>query len=179
MAKVVVTPSRQPTATWLSVVRAYNLCDAVMAARLAALGVRVVEHEVLAHLQRHPGLTQQELTARVFFAKSHLSALLGQMEAQGLVRRAADASDARVKRLSLTPAGTALAQRTMAVQNEIVATMTAGYPAAELARLEAMMNEVGARLGALLVTDAAAARAALSPRASAPRSRPGRPARRG
>lgn len=179
MATRPIDAERQPTATWLSVVRAYNLCDAVMAARLAKQGVRVVEHEVLAHLQRHPGLTQQELTARVFFAKSHLSGLLGQMEAQGLVRRDADAADARVKRLSLTKAGAALAQRTMAVQNEIVATMTAGYPPAELARLEAMMNEVGARLGALLVADAAAARAALSPRASAPRSRRLSPARRG
>ena len=174
-------PVQQSTATWLAVVRAYNLCDAVLTSRLAALGVRVVEHEVLAHLQRHPGLTQQELTARVFFAKSHLSGLLTQMEADGLVRRDADAADARVKRLTLTRAGAALAQRTMAVQNERVATMTAGYPAAELARIEATMNEVGARLGALLASDAASARAAAAPRprASGPRSRRAGPARRG
>lgn len=171
-------PDRQPTATWLAVVRAYNLCDAVMTARLAAQGVKVVEHEVLAHLARHPGLTQQELAARVFFAKSHLSGLLGQMEAQGLVQRDADPADARVKRLSPTATGRALAARTQAVQQAVVDAMTSGYPQAELQRIESTMLDVCGRLEALLAADRAAPPAALSP-ASAPRSRRASPARRG
>ena len=52
------------TLAWLSVVRVYNLCDAAMTARLAELGLRVGEHEVLANLLRTPGMTQQELAKR-------------------------------------------------------------------------------------------------------------------
>ena len=105
------------TQSWLAVVRAYNLCDAVMTARLAALGVRVAEHEVLANLATAPGITQQALAARCFVAKSGVSMLLSQMEARGWVRREADAADARVKRLQLTPAGQTMAAQTLQVQN--------------------------------------------------------------
>lgn len=171
-------PDRQPTATWLAVVRAYNLCDAVMSSRLAAQGVKVVEHEVLAHLGRHPGLTQQALAERVFFAKSHLSGLLGQMEDDGLVQRDADPADARVKRLSLTAAGRALAARTQAVQQAVVEAMTSGYAQAELQRIESTMLDVCGRLEALLAADREAPPVALNP-ASAPRSRRASPARRG
>lgn len=187
------------TATWLSVVRAYNLCDTVMAARLAALGVRVAEHEVLANLSRHPGLTQQALAARCFIAKSHLSAVIVQMEAQGLVQRDGDPADARVKRLSLTPAGAALAERTLAAQREVVGVMTAGFTPTELQRIGDTMNEVSTRLEGLLAGDASAERlvrraaaSASAPqprakavpkktvsRASAPRSPRPSPARRG
>ena len=64
------------TLAWLSVVRVYNLCDAAMATRLAPLGLRVGEHEVLANLLRAPGITQQELAKRCFVAKSGISMML-------------------------------------------------------------------------------------------------------
>lgn len=174
-------PDRQPTATWLAVVRAYNLCDAVMSSRLAAQGVKVVEHEVLAHLGRHPGLTQQALAERVFFAKSHLSGLLGQLEERGLVQRDADPADARVKRLSLTAPGQALAARTQAVQQAVVEAMTSGYAQTDLQRIESTMLDVCGRLEALLTADRTAASSAPSSvtPASAPRSRPAPPGRRG
>ena len=49
--------ARQAIRTWLSVVRAYHLCDAAMASKLAALDVRTAEHEVLANLVRDPRAT--------------------------------------------------------------------------------------------------------------------------
>lgn len=160
------------TQAWLAVVRAYNLCDAVMTARLSALGVRIAEHEVLANLATAPGITQQTLAARCFVAKSGVSMLLAQMESRGWVRREADAADARVKRLQLTRAGLALAERTLQVQSEVVAAMVAGATDAELEQVTASMQRVSQRLEALRAADA------LSP-ASAPRSRARPPARRG
>lgn len=160
------------TQSWLAVVRAYNLCDAVMAARLAALGVRIAEHEVLANLATAPGITQQTLAARCFVAKSGVSMLLTQMEARGWVRREADAADARVWRLQLTPAGQALAAQTLQVQSEVVAAMVAGASEAELELVTAVMQRVSVQLEVL--RDAPP----LS-RASAPRSRARPPARRG
>ena len=132
--------------SWLSVVRAYNLCDALMAQRLAALGVRTAEHEVLANLLREPGMSQQTLAARCFSAKSHISGLVGQLEERGLVRRDADPADARAKRLSLTRSGDALARRTGAVQAEIVRLMAQSLPARDLALVERAMNRVSETL---------------------------------
>ncbi|WP_341890501.1 MarR family transcriptional regulator [Variovorax sp. YR752] len=167
------TPSSpHGTQAWLAVVRAYNLCDAVMTARMAELGVRIAEHEVLANLATAPGITQQQLAARCFVAKSGISMLLAQMESRGWVRREADAADARIKRLHLTADGQALAQQTLAAQADVVRAMVAGSSDAELDQVRDSMQRVSQRLEALRAADALS-------RASAPRSRAGRPARRG
>lgn len=137
------------TQSWLSVVRAYNLCDAVMTERLAGLGVRIAEHEVLANLHRTPDLTQQQLAQRCFVAKSGVSMLVSRMEADGLVRRTPDAADGRVRRLALTARGEALARRTVALQREVVAAMAEVLSPAELAAVHDAMERVSVRLEAL------------------------------
>ena len=146
------TMSAEPNTvkSWLSVVRAYNLCDTLMAQRLAELGVRTVEHEVLANLLREPGITQQTLAARCFSAKSHISGLLVQMEERALVLREADPADARAKRLSLTRSGEALAKRTGAVQAEVVRAMAEALPERDIALVERAMNKLSATLETLL-----------------------------
>lgn len=164
---------RQAVKTWLSVVRAYHLCDAVMSERLAKLGVRTAEHEVLANLVRQPGISQQALAARCFTAKSHISALLRSLEQAGLVCRETDPTDARAKRLFVTRRGEALARKTMAAQADIVDAMARSVPAAELSFVQNAMESVSQRLEALLAGDEAPAT-----RASAPRSRRPPPARR-
>jgi DNA-binding MarR family transcriptional regulator len=138
------------TQAWLAVVRAYNLCDAVLTTRLAEFGLRVGDHEVLANLAREPGITQQELAARCFVTKSGVSMLLAQMESRALVVREADAGDARVKRLFLTATGLALAQCTLGIQAEIVGAMAEGLSDRELDALTALMQRVSTRLEALL-----------------------------
>jgi DNA-binding MarR family transcriptional regulator len=95
--------------TWLAVVRAYHLCSELMARRLAELGVRTTEHEILVNLKREPGLSQQALAARCFTAKSHVSSLLTDMESRGWVRREPDPDDGRARRLVLSAAGARLA----------------------------------------------------------------------
>jgi DNA-binding MarR family transcriptional regulator len=94
------------------------------------------------------------------------------MEARGWVRREADAADARVKRLQLTPAGQALAAQSLQVQSEVVAAMVAGASDAELELVTAVMQRVSAQLE--LLRDAPPLTPALAPRS---RARP--PARRG
>lgn len=135
-----------PTRTWLSVVRAYHLCSELIAARLAAVGVKTSEHEILVNLRRQPGLSQQALAARCFTAKSHISGLLGELESRGWITRQPDPADGRVKRLSLTDAGAEVAARTAAVQAEVVALMTEGTPLEELTRVAGAMTEVSSRL---------------------------------
>ncbi len=134
------------TLAWLSVVRVYNLCDAAMATRLAELGLRVGNHEVLANLLRTPGMTQQELAKRCFVAKSGISMMLTRMEAQGLLRREADTKDGRIKRLYLSDTGEPLAQQSMAIQDEIVTLMMTPLSGAELAAMTELSGRVSAQL---------------------------------
>ena len=137
------------TQTWLSVVRAYNLCDAVMSQRLAELGLRVPEHEVLANLLRQPGITQQQLAERCFVAKSGISMLVTRMAQAGLVQREADPGDARVRCLSLTAAGLALAMQTQKIQNQVVAAMAAQVSPAELQLIASAMQRTCVALAQL------------------------------
>lgn len=139
--------------SWLSVVRAYHLCDALLTRRLAALGVRSVEHEILANLRRDPGLSQQVLAARCFTAKSHLSGVLTELEQRGWVRRESDPTDARAKRLSLTPEGARVAERTARAQADVVSTMGEGLSPATLDQVREVMEAVCDRLRAALDAD--------------------------
>ncbi|HYE40164.1 MAG TPA: MarR family transcriptional regulator [Ramlibacter sp.] len=145
-----MSTEQNPVRTWLSVVRAYHLCEAVMSSRLAELGVRLGEHEILGNLSSKPGMTQQMLASRCFTAKSHMSALVGQLETRGLVRREPDPKDARAKQLFLTRAGEALARRTGAVQAQVVEAMAASVSPDEMALIDAAMARVSERLEKLL-----------------------------
>lgn len=153
-----ISSSPHGTQSWLAVVRAYNLCEAVIGARLAELGLRVGEHEVLANLATLPGMTQQELAARCFVAKSGVSMLLTQMDARGWVVREADSADARVWRLSLTKAGLALAKRCLKIQSDLVTVMVGDATEAELAMVTNVMQRMSTRLEGLRATPLVAAR---------------------
>ena len=142
------------TLAWLAAVRAYNLCEAVMTARLAAIGLRVGEHEVLATLASTPGITQQALAARCFVAKSGVSMLVAQMEKQGWVQRESDSADARVKRLSLTEAGMAVARQTLQVQAEVVSAMVASASEADMEVVTRVMDRASEALEAMRIARA-------------------------
>lgn len=142
--------------SWLSVVRAFHQCDAVLNRRLAALGLRLGEHEILINLLRESELTQQQLAQRCFSAKSGISMLATRMAQAGLLARSPDAVDARVWRLSLTARGRALAERAQALQLQVVAAMVEGTPRAELQAITAAMQRASAALQQLQRDDAAA-----------------------
>ena len=140
--------SRSAAEAWFAVVRAYNLCDAAMSARLSELSLRVTEHEVLANLALMPGMTQQELATRCFVAKSGISMLLTRLEERELLRREADGRDQRAKRLYLTGTGETIAKQAMAIQDGIVSAMMAPLTLQEMKA----MSEHSARVSEVLET---------------------------
>jgi DNA-binding MarR family transcriptional regulator len=142
------------TRSWLSVVRAYNLCTAVLTQRLAALDLKLGEHEVLVNLLRAPGITQQGLAERCFVAKSGVSMLVTRMEERGWVARHADRIDARVRLLRLTEPGREVARQAQAIQDEVVRTMTDPSSPEELHLVAETMLRVGRTLEAVLLADA-------------------------
>lgn len=122
---------------WVGVVRAYNLCDAVLSERIESLGLKTSEHEVIVSLLLYPGVTQQQLASHSFTAKSVMSVLVSKLEKSGLIERTVDERDSRAWRLHLTAKGEKLARRALAIQNEVVTAMTAQFTPAELVELTA------------------------------------------
>ncbi len=142
--------SARGTQAWIAVVRAYQLCDSVLQARLSESGVKVAQHEILINLLRSPGVTQQELATHCFVAKSGVSMLMTQLESLGWVVRRADSGDARVKRVYLTAKGVRLAEKTRRVQAQIVDAMAESVSELELAMLNEVMQRVSSRLSQML-----------------------------
>ena len=134
---------------WLAVVRAYNECDAVLTRQLGDSGYSTAQYEVVTRLHREPGPTQQDLAQRCFVAKSGISMLIQRMEADGWVVRSADALDARVKRLVLTPDGRQHAKRMLQIQTEVVGAMASTLTDAQLLELVEMMGNVSNSLRGL------------------------------
>ena len=134
-------PEKHPAANaWIAVVRAYNHCSSAITRRISKFGMNLTQHEILINLLMQPGLSQQELAARCFSAKSGISALVTRFEADGLLHRNLNSEDARKKELFLTGPGKEQALRNLAIQNEIVDAMTSVYSKEELAWLEECMN---------------------------------------
>jgi DNA-binding MarR family transcriptional regulator len=143
-------PSAEAVRSWLSVVQAYNLCDALLARELSAIGLRNPEYEILAHLLREPGISQQVLAGRCFTAKSHISTLLSSMQERGWLRRESHPTDARAKSLYLEPEGQAMAERGKLLQSKVVKVMAQAISAKQMQQVHEAMLSVNAALEAQL-----------------------------
>jgi DNA-binding MarR family transcriptional regulator len=80
------------------------------AAALETIGVTIKEHFVMVALTSSP-MTQLDLSALVKIDKSVITATLDSLEAKGLVVRAPDPRDRRVRRPTLTSRGRKICQR--------------------------------------------------------------------
>lgn len=85
---------------------------------LARRGLGRVHHRILYFVGRHPGQSVGELLETLQVSKQALNAPLRQLIGMGLIQRDSAAHDARVKQLSLTPAGRRLESALTAVQQE-------------------------------------------------------------
>jgi DNA-binding MarR family transcriptional regulator len=135
-------PTELKVTAWYAVGRNYQRCMSVLAHRVATLGLSLTEHEVAQHLLLSPGLSQQQLTGRVFMVKSHLSAVVREMEGRGLVSRTADPADGRAWSLSLTAQGADLAARAKAVQMGLIEAMSAGVGAPDMAQFSTVLHAI-------------------------------------
>ncbi len=143
-------PSVEAVRSWLSVVQAYNLCDALLARELSNIGLRNAEYEILANLLRDPGISQQVLAQRCFTAKSHISALLSGMQERGWLRRESHPMDARAKSLYLEPEGQVMAERGKLLQSKVVKVMATAISPQQMQQIHEAMLSVNAALEAQL-----------------------------
>lgn len=87
-----------------------DLASAQFHGQVRDMGVRVPEWRVLASLVDKDGMMITHLARLALMEQSRLTKIIDQMDARGLVRRAADAEDKRRVRVHLTEDGRRLAQ---------------------------------------------------------------------
>lgn len=121
-------------------------------------GVTRAQWWALAQLTRHDpagGMTQAELARLLGLGKVAAGAMVGRLEAGGLVERRADAADRRLNRVYVTRRGQRVLERMIEVGRALNATIAQGIAAEELAIADRVLTTLRNRLAATILKDAA------------------------
>ncbi|MGN6306670.1 MAG: MarR family winged helix-turn-helix transcriptional regulator [Mesorhizobium sp.] len=105
---------------WVAVARACHALERALATKLAPLGLKPAQLDVLMNLHRHPGMSQHDLARRLLVGRSNITMLLPQLETRGLLRREGDEKDKRILRLTLTSEGEALLTEALKVHTALI-----------------------------------------------------------
>lgn len=107
--------------------------------RAGAHGLTLAQWKILMHLERHPGLSQKELSELLEVEPISVARLIDRLELHGMVERRDDPADRRIWRLHLkrgaSPALKALARERVAM----VEALVSGLSAADVAVVERAM----------------------------------------
>ncbi len=136
--------------TWLLVAKNYQKCHRALANALQNLGISVAQHEVLIAIGRAQSLTQQQLAEQLLVVKSNVTGLVQRLEQQGFVQRTTNKEDARSKHLTLTAKGKRMAEKTFALQSELVNSMMGTMTDQQLEKSGQLFMRVGGVLDELL-----------------------------
>jgi MarR family transcriptional regulator, transcriptional regulator for hemolysin len=120
----------------------------IMDKALRPLGVTRSQWWVLANLSRHNGvgMMQTELAKVMDVGKVTLGGLIDRLETSGLIKRLADPSDRRAKRVVMTPRGTKLLADIQTIGARVNSQIMDGIPRADIARAEALLYKIKLQL---------------------------------
>ena len=110
--------------------------------RVEPLELTRAQWRVMTRLNRLQSCTQTELATVLEIEKPTLGKLIERLESKGWVERRADASDARSKRLFLTPAARPLLEEMSQRADEVIEGVFAGIGADESARLRDTLSDI-------------------------------------
>jgi DNA-binding MarR family transcriptional regulator len=94
-----------------------------------------------------PGLSQQELAARLAILPSQLVALLDELEERDLIERRQDATDRRTYALHLTPSGRDVTEQIGRIAREHDDTICAALDIHERQQLNALLGRIAEQQG--------------------------------
>lgn len=118
--------------------------------RVEPLGLTRAQWRVMTRLNRLESCTQTELATELEIEKPTLGKLIERLEAKGWVERQADATDARSKRLFLTPAARPLLEEMSQRADEVIEGVFAGIGKEDADRLRATMTRIKDNLSGML-----------------------------
>jgi MarR family transcriptional regulator for hemolysin len=115
---------------------------------LRPMGVTRSQWWVLANLSRHngDGMMQTELAKVMDVGKVTLGGLIDRLEATGLLKRVADPSDRRAKRVVMTPRGTKLLADIQGIGAQVNAQIMNGISRSDIARTETVLYKMKQQL---------------------------------
>jgi MarR family transcriptional regulator, 2-MHQ and catechol-resistance regulon repressor len=90
---------------YINLTRAVNTLESVMAAQLEAWDLSVSQFGTLEALFHLGPLCQHEIAAKLLKSGGNITMVIGNLEKRGWIKRERVASDARLIRIHLTPAG--------------------------------------------------------------------------
>jgi len=109
--------------------------------RARAHGMTSAQWKILVHLQRQPGLSQNEMAGFCEVEPITVARLVDRLEASGLVERRADPADRRVHRLHLLPAAEPVLTEIVRYRNQVRDEMSDGLtPEAWSAALDVLLH---------------------------------------
>ena len=118
---------------------------------LRPMGITRSQWWVLANLSRHngQGMMQTELAKVMDVGKVTLGGLIDRLEASGLVKRQADPSDRRAKRVVMTPKGTKLLADIQSIATKVNDQILNGIARNDISRAETVLYKMKQQLIAM------------------------------
>jgi MarR family transcriptional regulator for hemolysin len=119
-------------------------------ARLAAVGLKISEAYLLAHVHNRGPMTQTQLAEGLGLGRAATGALVDGLERKGLVERSADAGDRRVWLVSSTEQAAPVVEEVTAVDLAIREKVWTGISGAERRQLSEILQRLEGNLAAIL-----------------------------
>ncbi|MCX2726551.1 MarR family transcriptional regulator [Thermomicrobium sp. 4228-Ro] len=127
------TRTRHPAVrAWIYLMRIAYRTERESAAHAYAHGLTFAQLDVIFHIAKCPGITQQELAERMLVTPGNVTQLLQRMERQGLIKRV---PEGRAKRLYLTEKGQEYCEQLLPKQEQLHIQQFAGLTLEEQEQL--------------------------------------------
>jgi DNA-binding MarR family transcriptional regulator len=121
--------------------------DAIRSRLRTTFGITLPRFDLMAQLERHPdGLRMGELSKRMMVTGGNVTGIAAQLEGEGLVVRVPDPQDGRAFMIMLTQAGRVAFGEMAAVHECWVAELFQDIPAADKARMIALLDTMKQQL---------------------------------
>jgi DNA-binding MarR family transcriptional regulator len=117
------------------------------AAALDAIHMHVGQENLVYRLAAEEGVSQAQLAGALCLDASTVTKMLLRLERDGVVERRADAADARILRVYLTPHGKALVGPVLEVWRQMEERITQGISEAEILLLRRLLLQIQSNLG--------------------------------
>jgi DNA-binding MarR family transcriptional regulator len=121
--------------------------DAIRSRLRSTFDITLPRFDLMAQLERHPdGLRMGELSKRMMVTGGNVTGIAAQLEREQLVERVSDPQDGRAFVVRLTPAGRAAFTEMAAVHEGWVAELFQDIPAADKAKMIALLDTMKQQL---------------------------------
>ena len=133
---------------WLRLLSCTTRVEGVIRNRLRTeFATTLPRFDLLAQLEReHDGLTMVELSQRLMVTGANVTGVTDQLEAEGLVRRAAHPTDRRAFTVHLTPRGRRQFRRMAAIHEKWVVELFDGWDARQQGQMYALLASLKTHL---------------------------------